>query len=937
MSSNPSPSRNPRWEAVATTASATILTSVSGRASKVHTATPGGGWSTQGYDRLHTFAATPFEAQDLRSFMATLVEWSQHPRALLVAEVPHPASNWKRLPRRIHGSDPGIVRSLVGTSWVCWEVDNVAQVPEDVDPRLHADRDADFVRWWMAAHLPAEFAASSAVLQWSASAFVGGRLCMHIWQWLDRPVSRESIHAYMEDHKRDDPPHWRRYIDTTIWDGARVHYISDPVFMAEDGKTGLPDLLSGRRWQWVHGEAGDAACALPEWEDEAAWLERLGREAAAMEATKLQAAEERAKRSSAEAGRRARGERPQEAAGDETGALLEVSCLGCRLEDLDPKRVLAWAAKAVASGARKIHGAVAGDVVEGRHPAIREAGFIAGNILAGLAELEAALSAEVQARVGWHSGVTAVERGVDELEAAAVAVGGVDRARVLRWAVMIGRSTPVVPDYRTPEQYRQGGGKVVSMKTKKVLPTYEGQPSVEVEVEVDGETGEVVENSWRLDLRLNKAGNPKGTLSNLELVALNDPDFGEVRWNDLAAMLEVWGSPAWAPRLPDGSQLKDHHVDEMRLWLERSYEMSVTADSAWSIARVIGHRKAYDSLRDYLRGLKWDGVPRIFDFSTKYLNAEDTEAARLAGGWWLMAAAHRALEPGCQSDYVLTLEGEQGVSKSQLLMRLVPDRKHTMVFQGDPASPKSIESIRGKWLIELAELSVLGKGRDMRIVKGFVTCMADDYRAPWARAPEQYLRRCAFLATVNPEGEGGYLADSTGNRRWWPVKILKPVDLDAVERDRDQLWAEAVELLGADLKGKHWPTPEETDRLFRPEQKKREDEHAWTDKVFAWASERGAVTLGGVLDGALNIPAERWSKRDQMDVAAILQKLGWSSVKGVRVGQLVDGSPVMKGEGRLDNKRWWSPPAESTQPAEVGGGGAVGVKSGVGGVGGCPF
>jgi predicted P-loop ATPase len=109
---------------------------------------------------------------------------------------------------------------------------------------------------------------------------------------------------------------------------------------------------------------------------------------------------------------------------------------------------------------------------------------------------------------------------------------------------------------------------------------------------------------------------------------------------------------------------------------------------------------------------------------------------------------------------------------------------------------------RGKWILELAELDGIAKATPSK-VKAFISRAVDHFRLPYDRRAEDFPRECIFCGSVN---HGSYLKDDAGARRFWPVTVAA-VDLEALQRDRNQLWAEASERYG---RGEHWwlDTPE---------------------------------------------------------------------------------------------------------------------------------
>ena len=170
-----------------------------------------------------------------------------------------------------------------------------------------------------------------------------------------------------------------------------------------------------------------------------------------------------------------------------------------------------------------------------------------------------------------------------------------------------------------------------------------------------------------------------------------------------------------------------------------------------------------------------------------YLGAAEGALNRVFGRKVLIAAVRRVRKPGTKFDQMMVLEGEQDAGKSSAVEILAGEyyRDEEIISK---SNKEAQELTCGVWLYEVSEFVGLNK-RDVEHVKNF--------RGAWGRKLQDQPRTCVFIGTCN---RSDYLSDDTGNRRFWPVPIGK-IDLDALRRDRDQLWAEAsvVEATGEEL------------------------------------------------------------------------------------------------------------------------------------------
>jgi predicted P-loop ATPase len=321
----------------------------------------------------------------------------------------------------------------------------------------------------------------------------------------------------------------------------------------------------------------------------------------------------------------------------------------------------------------------------------------------------------------------------------------------------------------------------------------------------------------------------------------------------------------------------------------RNY-MEITNDKLNDAVTMVSMLRSYHPVRDYLNGLKWDQTKRVDNWLTTYMGADDNIYTRHVGTMTLVAACARVDQPGCQYDYMLILEGKQGIGKSNA-MRVLAGEWFTEATLTD-RDRDTIEKMQGKWIIEVPELAVFRK-RDVESLKAFITTKIDRERLAYGRLSKDFPRQSIFVGTLNPD-ETGYLMDSTGNRRFLPVRVSdNAVDLKGIFRDRDQLWAEAYEKYkkGSPL----WMQDREVEEYAKKEQKMREVSDDWEGVILDWARGTGmvhvrqGVNTADVWTKCFNCDLSKLTRPDQIRITHALRRVGFD-FKSIRI----NGKPVKK-------------------------------------------
>lgn len=289
-------------------------------------------------------------------------------------------------------------------------------------------------------------------------------------------------------------------------------------------------------------------------------------------------------------------------------------------------------------------------------------------------------------------------------------------------------------------------------------------------------------------LKRDKNGTPESDVYNCLVVLKQDPALkGKIRLDEFAHRLVVIDDLPWRGK-DETPYWTDTDDACLRNYFATKYLIKGKGIIDDALQEVTQDNK-FHPVREYLKGLTWDGECRLDTLFIDYIGAEDTEYIRAVTRKWMCGAVARVMDPGVKFDTAIVLYGSQGLGKSLILERL--GRKWFNNSLVDIKTKDALEQIQGSWIVELAELAPTYKN-DNEIVKAFISRTSDRFRSPYGRRTEEYPRQCVFAGSTN---NLMFLKDRTGNRRFWPITGDKDRKTkhswELSKDDIDQLWAEA--------------------------------------------------------------------------------------------------------------------------------------------------
>lgn len=387
---------------------------------------------------------------------------------------------------------------------------------------------------------------------------------------------------------------------------------------------------------------------------------------------------------------------------------------------------------------------------------------------------------------------------------------------------------------------------------------------------------------WEDHLEL-KSGGKSGpgeircTVANLLLILSKKAAIEEFLSYDLfAGKIRYACDTPWGNK--KGQERSSGEEDALRCkdWIRDVYGIEPSVYMIDEAMNIIALRSSFHPVKQYLEGLEWDGVERVDNALRYYLGADMPEPyLSTISRLFFQALIQRIYEPGTKFDTVIVLEGKQGIGKSAFPRILVGDDW----FLDELPNVKDKDAalnLQGIWACEFGELIQFTRGSN-EAVKQFITRTTDKVRPPYGKRRVDHPRSTVFIASTDTYD---YLTDPAGNRRWLPVRI-KGLKFAELERDRDQLWAEAMFLYTFDKKSL-WLTGDAKRQAEALQESRRvEDEgdlmkaklNVWIEEQRSAKVDVSAVTIQKLFDDCFL--SLQYTRSNTMRAGQVLRQFGY--------------------------------------------------------------
>jgi predicted P-loop ATPase len=398
---------------------------------------------------------------------------------------------------------------------------------------------------------------------------------------------------------------------------------------------------------------------------------------------------------------------------------------------------------------------------------------------------------------------------------------------------------------------------------------------------------------WFGELRTDERGRVYPDLRNVLIALRREPKLADAFAFDEMLQQSILKAPM--PLAPDASggepppkAITDDDIARLQEWLQHVGLPRIGREVVGQAVELRAREFRFHPVREQLNGLVWDRTPRMSTWLKVYLGATGpAEYLAAIGEKFLIAMVARIFQPGCKCDYMLVLDGDQGVMKS-LACKILAGEAYFSDDLGDIAHKDAKQHLRGKWLVEESELANISRAAT-ETLKSFISRTTEKYRPPYAKAQVEEPRQCVIVGTTNRDD---YSKDETGARRLLPVKLVGRINIEALKRDRDQLFAEAVDAYRRSQPW--WPDPDFEAKFIKPQQEARRAVDAWDSPIGNWLAGRTAekVTVMEVAEGALFMLRSHLGTADQNRIKACMSLIGWKK------------DPQRTERGYV----WWFPP-----------------------------